>query len=296
MNQYEDTITMFLTQAQSLGVEIHTDYQKAKQIFEAIEKDVNFDSLISRIASENLLKECQSFGSTLLKWNDTYPKILNDYRQILNIVIEDLKKINGIIITESDSKISITFDSKEFIYHFNENVMLEGPNVKVSDNSKNLIALEENKIVQEISDILSLDKYIKGLLEHIKLINNTYNIQAAAYRLQSMMKVDSPELIVDLRATASWWADLRKTLDKLKSITKTAVEMDEKVTKELEKLFSQEKREQTRDAKLRAAKAGMSLLSSIALNFIPGGSAISAAVEIYKERKVYKEALEVLSK
>lgn len=95
---------------------------------------------------------------------------------------------------------------------------------------------------------------------------------------------------------ASWWLELRKRLDKLKEVTKTAVQMDEKVTKELMIVFNQETKGHMRDARLRAAKAGAGLLFNIALSIVPGSTAISAVMDVYRERKAYSAAIQSLKR
>lgn len=160
MSSYEEAIERFFLESRDLGIKIHNDYQQAKKIFEAIEKSVNFESIITQTNSTDLIKECNSFGSVILDWVNEYPRILNNYRQILAIVIEDLKEIKGINVTQSSNNLKLKFNSKEFVYYFNDNVLLDSSNITISEANKEEIALEENRIVQELAEIISLDLYI----------------------------------------------------------------------------------------------------------------------------------------
>jgi hypothetical protein len=294
MSSYEEAIERFLNESRDLGIEIHNDYVQAKKIFEAIEKNVNFESIITQTKSEELIKECNAFGSVILDWIERYPRLLNDYRKILKIIIDDLKEIKGISVTQFGHDIILKLDTKEFLYYFNDNIQINLSNIIISEKDKEKIALEENKIIQELAEIISLDLYILSWLEHIELLNNTYNIKAVAHTIRNINIIIPQDLVKDLNVVASWWIELRKHLDKLKEVTKTAVQMDEKVTKELMKIFEEENRKNIRDTKLRAAKAGAGLLFNIALSFIPGSTAISASIEAYKKRKIYGDAIKCL--
>ncbi len=295
MSSYEEAIEKFFTESRDLGIGIHTDYEQAKRIFEAIEKNVNFESIITQTNSTELIKECNAFGSIILDWVDRYPKLLNNYRQILAIVIEDLKEIKGITVIKSGNNLKLNFNNEEFNYNFNNNMNLNSSNIIISENDKEKITLEENKIVQELAEVISLDLYILDWLEHIESLNSTYHVKMIAQVIKNMTKiVSSEELVTNLNMISLWWMELRKQLDKLKEVTKTAVQMDEKVTKELMEVFNREDKENIRDSKLRAAKAGIGLLFTIALNIIPGGAAISTIAHIYKERKLYSDAIRCL--
>lgn len=294
MNSYEEAIEKFFIESRDLGIEIHNNYIQAKRIFEAIEKNVNFDSIITQTKSEELIKECNAFGLVILQWIDKYPVLLNNYRQILKIIIDDLKEIKGITVNQSGNNINLQFNNREFIYYFNSNIQINSSNIIISEKDKEKIALEENRIVQELAEIISLDLYILSWLEHIEFLNNTYDIKTVAHTIKNINTVTPQDLVKDLNTAASWWIELRKLLDKLKEVTKTAVQMDDKVTKELMKVFDEENKKQLRDTRLRAAKAGAGLLFNIAISFIPGSTAISATMEAYKERKLYSAAIKFL--
>jgi len=294
MSSYEEAIERFLTESRDLGIGIHNDYTQAKRLFEAIEKNVNFESIITQTKSEDLIKECNAFGSLILDWIERYPRLLNDYRKILKIIIDDLKEIKGINVVQFGNSITLKLDTKEFIYYFNDNIQLNSSNITISERDKEKIVLEENKVIQELAEIISLDLYILSWLEHIELLNNTYNIIAVTHTIKNNTTITPPELVKNLNIVALWWMELRKRLDKLKEVTKTAVQMDEKITRELMKIFNEEDRKHIRDTKLRAAKAGAGLLFNIALNFIPGSTAISATIEAYKERKAYADVIKCL--
>ncbi|MGV8140823.1 MAG: hypothetical protein ACP5NW_00105 [Candidatus Woesearchaeota archaeon] len=296
MDPYEDSISKFFLESKNLGERIHTDYMQAKKIFEAIEKNVNFESIIIQTNADELIKECNSFGAVILDWIEQYPRLLNDYREILKIVINALKDVKGITVTQSSNTVNLKFNDKEFIYYFNNNIASNSPNLLISDAHKEEIAKAENKIVQEISEIISLDLYVLTWLNHIEMLNNQYNTKAIAYTIKNISSVNSPELVKDLNAIASWWFELRKNLDKLKEVTKTAVEMDEEVSKELARLFDQENREQIRDTRIRAVKAGLGLLFNFGLGWIPGSGYISTGMELYKSRKIYLDAIKTLKR
>lgn len=294
MTDYESALSRFIDESRAFGERIHNDYREAASILEKIEKDTDFDSIIAQIKSDRLVHECRRFASLIKDWAENYPRVLDEFRKVLALIIDDLKDIRGVSISQSGRNISISFDEHDFIYYFEQNLPTESGKLSIREEDKVHIAKKENRIVQEIAEILSLDMHLEGFMEYLGSITESYKINDRASYVESVRDVNDSKFIENMHEIVKWWQEAKEITHKIKKVTFTAVEMDRKAARDLKALLRDEEKLNTQDARIKAAKSGAFLLSGIALNIIPGGGFISAIAEIIKERRVYAEALRSL--
>jgi hypothetical protein len=286
----------FLNESMTLGRRMQEDSAAAKKIFEALKKKTDFETIIAqrRARSDDFLAECKAFARAIETWNRDYPHLLDDFRTVLNIVITDLEHVAGIRISRSGSDVSINFNQRDFVYRFEQNYSGRVGTFSVSESDKELIAKREYRIVQEISEIISLEMHLLVFLNHIASLSNRYDIMNVCAAVQRASDVDGPDFLKNMHALTAWWLEVYSILYDIKKLTHTAVKMDDKVAKELTKLFWKEQKQRLRDRNLRMAKIGLNILSKFTLELLPGGGIIKWLIDGAETAKLLKEARELL--
>ncbi|HII71452.1 TPA: hypothetical protein HA265_01730 [Candidatus Woesearchaeota archaeon] len=156
------------------------------------------------------------------------------------------------------------------------------------------IGKKENKIVQEIAEIIALDIHIKKFMEYMEQLNKEYDIPAKTGGVLAAKDVNSPLLNQSMHALSDWWFKVNKVLDSLSKATHKAVEMDRRAARELQKMFISESRQKTKEKRLEAVRGGLLALSKIAMNIIPGGGLLQAILDAKDIARLTKESLKSL--
>ena len=194
MSYESDSLNRFLKETSDFASRIHEDYKLSKKFFIEIQHKTDFASIFQQTKSKELLEACKAFGRVNKEWIKKYPDVIKEFRQVVAFVVEELKKVKGIDVTISGEKVSISFNEKQFVYYFDQNLEKEN-NFAISPNDKTKIAEEENKIVGEFADLISLDLHLESLMEYVDKLNQHYQALRMCDELERISDINSPELV-----------------------------------------------------------------------------------------------------
>jgi len=279
----------FLYRSVQLGKKIHEDSEKARDLVDKLKKTTNYVSIIEQEAKnkEKFLEQSHSLANAINSWANEYPKILDEFRKVLSILITDIGQI-GFIVERTFPSFSITFNEAKFIYSLER----EGTKykLKISPEQEKEIAKKEHKIVNEIAEIISLEFHLQKFMENIQESINLKKIPQRCVYILSRRDIGD-KFIEEFHEIVVWWIETTKILKDLKKVTYTAIELDADAAKKLDKLAKGKEILGMNKKQLEVVIGGLRVLGKLCLNIIPGGGFLSGAVDIYESRSLYRQAL-----
>jgi|TARA_B100002003_G_scaffold249605_1_gene286370 hypothetical protein len=285
----------FLEKSIATSGRIHEDSKKAKDLIGKLKKSTDYKAILERASSEmgDFLEQSHAFTNAIKDWTVTFPEFLKGFKQILNTLIIDLKKIDYII--ERDfPRFSITFDGDRFEYDIKEGKGMDHE-LMISERMLAEIKARERKLTREVAEIILLDFAIERGLQRIEqdvirsLINEKCDYITSNRNIDGKFIDNLSEIVIE-------WTKIGELLIQLGKTIYTAVELDEIAIKELKKLTKEEKIIGLEEDDFKVIMAGLGVLGRVALEALPITNAISATMTAFEGKRELKEAMRVLKK
>lgn len=296
MAAYNESMYHFLKKSSMFGERIHSDSRKAKEIFSQIKLGTNFESVIGQTKSKNFLVECHAFANAIKRWCREYPGLLRDFKGGISFVIAEMQSVDELKVTVNGKHAYIIFNKRQFHYCYTQSRLRGFGRLKISKEHEKLVLKKENRIVQEIAEIISLELHIETFLNFIEMQIKLKKVEYVCNEILLMKDINSPNLVNYMHIICEWWMEVDLTLEKLKAEIITAVNIEKNVSLQLSRLFDEEKVKELREKKIIATKNGLIILSKIALSLIPGMGLVQGVVDGAEAIKLTKEAVSVLKK
>ncbi|MBW2966939.1 hypothetical protein KY362_00475 [Candidatus Woesearchaeota archaeon] len=287
MEKVAQILIEFFNSATDLATRISDDSKKVTALFKALEKDTTFHAVIEqrKKESDDFLDECHKLAVIIREWNSDYPKILKHFRNVVDIIKEELNLMDELVVQRHGAGITIILDRKRFEYNISKDgVILK--DVRAAEN-------DEEAFVKELADVLALDFHIEQFMEKIGEVGEMYGVENAAEKL---LRIDDPNadgLVIHMHKLAKWWQNVAVMLDQIKKATIEAVKVDAKLAKKLHRMLNAEQIAAEKRKRLIILKATAIALSKVALA-LSGLTALQAIIDAGSIIKLSRETVKEL--
>jgi hypothetical protein len=299
MVKSDDDIPKLLETAINFSKKIHDDSQKAQSLLRMIKKDTNFENIMLNLNSNSFLEECRTFADIIHDWIAEYPGLMIQFAGLLETISADLNETYNIGHEKISGGINVNYQKKDFRFFFDPNMKKKGSNFSMDEETQLLLDREENKVVQELSELLSLELHIKAFLAAVDDKARSEHIVKTCEQIHATSSTRDPYFVANMQHLINFWKDTVDMLEKIKSQSMRAVVVDEQIAKEITHYFSKEKKASNKIKKIKIAQHVAWFALDVALSIVPFGTVPSLLLSGHQKqkeiRKIATETEEIIA-